>query len=663
MTCPTTTSFFSRSSFTTLTPDLFSTQSDNPSLSNRSHQLTLDQPSQQTPAFTSSFDTTSLAQADGWHMFPVQKHTTGLLRKGQAHHQRNTSVSTVNSNGPSSPFMHTSTYPYIANADQSPTTSYYSDNEQSFNTVGFAPSKHSHTPAAHLAMQNMAIDHHNSTLNDDIPDFAHSSRHSVSSKAPDSPSTPQPRSSSDHEDRPTLFKMPTNGEDVSDLAAFERYLFMNSTPDYKANAPRLELNRTESAAFADELYNPINSDSLQPPPAHSNINNNNLLSPSRNLIDERLRTANSIRSQSPVGDASGDTSPFRQNSPFAPPVGQNFKGPAPFLATAADSRRKQREEASAREWASHIPKLRREPTKTMSPKDALLDFNDNEDSDMPLFGDSLPSGYNFANNMAAPPTNVGGFRASSSDQSSVGSSTYNFLPPQPPAPLPSNPYAPAHYRSTDFNIDPTPDFPAHLATMESSLSEGPGASSQGSLAATSMPRPQHTTADTGSYTCSSEACYQRFDSAIKLQKHRRDAHPTPVRQSLSSTGTATPSPEKDDDDDDDNDHSSSPVAGFGTLGSSMTAAALAERNSQQGPHKCGRTNPSTGKPCNSIFSRPYDLTRHEDTIHNRQKQKVRCQYCREEKTFSRADALTRHMRVVHPEVDFHGKRGRKGDHF
>ncbi|KAG9947568.1 hypothetical protein KCU85_g5599, partial [Aureobasidium melanogenum] len=564
-------------------------------------------------------------------MFPVQNHTAGLLRKTQGH-QRNASESTVNSTGPSSPFMQGSTYPYIANADQSPTTSYFSDNDQTFNNVGYAPSKLSHTPAAHLAMQNMAIDQHNSTYNEDIPDFAHSSRHSVSSRGQDSPSTPQPRSSSDHDndERPPLFKMPTN--------------------DYKANAPRVELNRTESAAFADELFNPNNSDSLQPPTIHTN-NNNKMLSPHRNLIDERLRTANSIRSQSPVGEMSRERSPFRQNSPFAAPASSNFKSPGPFLATAADSRRQQREEASAREWMSHQPKLRRETTKTMSPKDALLDFNDTEGADMPLFADALPSGYNFTASMAAPPTNVAGFRASSSDQSSIGSTTFNFLPPQQPV-MPSNPYAPAHYRPTDFNAEPTPDFPAHLATMESSMSEGPGASSQGSMTAPSTSRPQHTTADTGSYTCTADGCYQRFDSAVKLQKHRRDAHP--ARQSLSSTGTATSSPEEDR-------RSSSPAAA--NLGSSMTAAALAERNSQQGPHKCTRINPSTGKPCNSIFSRPYDLTRHEDTIHNRQKQKVRCQYCREEKTFSRADALTRHMRVVHPEIDFHGKRGRKGDHF
>jgi hypothetical protein len=641
-----------RSSFNTSTPDSFSTK-DNSSPINTPHQLILDQSFRHNPLFTYSFDTDSTVQTSDWHMFPVQNHTAGLLRKGEGHH-RNVSESTVNSTGPSSPFMQGSTYPYIANADQSPTTSYFSDNDQTFNNVGYAPSKLSHTPAAHLAMQNMAIDQHNSTYNEDIPDFAHSSRHSVSSKGPDSPSTPQPRSSSDHdnEERPPLFKMPTNGEEVSDSELFEQYLYMSSLSDYKANAPRVELNRTESAAFADELFNPNNSDSLQPPPVHTN--NNNMLSPHR-LIDERLRTANSIRSQSPVGDMSRDRSPFRQNSPFAAPAAQNFKGPGPFLATAADSRRQQREEASAREWMSHQPKLRREATKTMSPKDALLDFNDSEGSDIPLFGETLPSGYNFATSMAAPPTNVGGFRASSSDQSSIGSTTFNFLPPQQPI-MPSNPYAAAHYRNTDFNAEPTPDFPAHLATMESSMSEGPGASSQGSMtAAATISRPQHTTADTGSYTCSADGCYQRFDSAVKLLKHGRDAHP--VRQSLSSTGTATSSPEEDDG------RSSSPAVAPGILGSSMTAAALAERNSQQGPHKCTRTNPSTGKPCNSIFSRPYDLTRHEDTIHNRQKQKVRCQYCREEKTFSRADALTRHMRVVHPEVDFHGKRGRKGDHF
>jgi uncharacterized Zn-finger protein len=90
----------------------------------------------------------------------------------------------------------------------------------------------------------------------------------------------------------------------------------------------------------------------------------------------------------------------------------------------------------------------------------------------------------------------------------------------------------------------------------------------------------------------------------------------------------------------------------------MTSAA--NRNSQAGPHKCERINPSTGKPCNTIFSRPYDLTRHEDTIHNARKQKVHCPICTEEKTFSRNDALTRHMRVVHPQYADQSNRRRRG---
>ncbi|KAK4096672.1 hypothetical protein N658DRAFT_435613 [Parathielavia hyrcaniae] len=63
-------------------------------------------------------------------------------------------------------------------------------------------------------------------------------------------------------------------------------------------------------------------------------------------------------------------------------------------------------------------------------------------------------------------------------------------------------------------------------------------------------------------------------------------------------------------------------------------------DTQVGPHRCDRINPNTGKPCNQSFSRPYDFTRHEATIHNPLKQKVRCNLCG--KTFCRADALTRH---------------------
>jgi hypothetical protein len=181
----------------------------------------------------------------------------------------------------------------------------------------------------------------------------------------------------------------------------------------------------------------------------------------------------------------------------------------------------------------------------------------------------------------------------------------------------------------------TPDFPAHLTSMESSASEAAPPSGNTSQQ-NNTPKPENTStlADTGTYTCTYHGCSLRFETPQKLQRHKREGHRQVTAQQQHTAG----------------------------VGSGMTSSQLSQRNSQSGPHKCDRINPTTGKPCNTVFSRPYDLTRHEDTIHNVRKQKVRCALCVEEKTFSRNDALTRHMRVVHPEVDFPGKHRRRGAH-
>ena len=74
-------------------------------------------------------------------------------------------------------------------------------------------------------------------------------------------------------------------------------------------------------------------------------------------------------------------------------------------------------------------------------------------------------------------------------------------------------------------------------------------------------------------------------------------------------------------------------------------------------HQCNLINPSTGEPCNKQFSRPYDLIRHQDTIHASMKKIFRCVICEgrlnggpgngKEKTFSRGDALSRHIKIKH----------------
>lgn len=77
-------------------------------------------------------------------------------------------------------------------------------------------------------------------------------------------------------------------------------------------------------------------------------------------------------------------------------------------------------------------------------------------------------------------------------------------------------------------------------------------------------------------------------------------------------------------------------------------------------HVCHLINPHTNKPCDKNFSRPYDLIRHQETIHASLKKIFRCVICEgrlnggdgngKSKTFSRGDALSRHIKVKHQLV-------------
>ncbi|RLV94361.1 Transcriptional regulator RPN4 [Spathaspora sp. JA1] len=91
--------------------------------------------------------------------------------------------------------------------------------------------------------------------------------------------------------------------------------------------------------------------------------------------------------------------------------------------------------------------------------------------------------------------------------------------------------------------------------------------------------------------------------------------------------------------------------------SHLTAAEISASNPH---HQCDLINPSTGVPCNKQFSRPYDLIRHQETIHASKKKIFRCVICEgrfnggpgngKQKTFSRVDALSRHVKVKHALV-------------
>lgn len=190
---------------------------------------------------------------------------------------------------------------------------------------------------------------------------------------------------------------------------------------------------------------------------------------------------------------------------------------------------------------------------------------------------------------------------------------FTFAPPLVPGEMRVSqqyPFILQQRKQLSKTIDRSPEFPCTLLSKEISNDSH-------------MKKPTRSTANGGTYTCTYHGCTLRFETLAKLQKHKRECH-----------GQSA------------------------TLVGSLAALTTA---SQAGPHICTRIRPTTGKQCNTVFSRPYDLTRHEDTVHNPGKVKVRCPLCKEDRTFNRCDALKRHLKVLHPSYSLPTK-SRRGQH-
>jgi hypothetical protein len=108
------------------------------------------------------------------------------------------------------------------------------------------------------------------------------------------------------------------------------------------------------------------------------------------------------------------------------------------------------------------------------------------------------------------------------------------------------PFVPQSRRQPSNLPSVTNDFPAALASMESSNSEYAPGILEGK-------KPLQSSADTGTYTCTYHGCALRFDTPAKLQRHKREGH----RNSASANN--------------------------GGDGRGMTSTG--QRNSQAGPHK------------------------------------------------------------------------------
>ena len=577
----------------------------------------------------------------GWgsERFSSVRYLDTLPRKTGKYHKRLSSASSINSAGPPSPHDHSSPYCQIVNSDSSQfsplenvdcvSTPQQNHFPKLLPTPVGTPTFNHFMPPGYQNASSAQETHgysasamrriHSATGDDDGSAFTFSGPQSVSSMTHTSPATP-------HTNYEPEFDEKSFGQGENILSIIDAWMDEYS-PFFPGFPQSAAFSQAMQDVFADQSYNspasPSFSQQSQPSVPHTSSH----LSPYRNMsvFASRLQAANqkhlANRTGSPVTSVTRERSPFKAYNQMQE-LGSDISPQNPMTAMT--------------QAMMEQPRVPTAP-KSISPKELMLEDPDLDEADTtPLFQSQFDQSSNFANRR--PNANMSNFP----DQSGMFSRTsFSAVSTQVPQ---QYPFISERRRQQsdmqDGESEQVPDFPAHLLSMETTVEEGssePSSSQQASdqQSAQWMQRPDDTSSDCGTYTCTYRGCTLRFETPAKLQKHKREAH----RQTSPNTTSSSSGP------------TSAAAAASG-----LTNLGL--RNSQAGPHKCERTNPSTGKPCNSIFSRPYDLTRHEDTIHNARKQKVRCHLCTEEKTFSRNDALTRHMRVVHPDVDWPGKTRR-----
>ncbi|KAL7276777.1 hypothetical protein RUND412_000201 [Rhizina undulata] len=404
-------------------------------------------------------------------------------------------------------------------------------------------------------------------------------------------------------------------------------------PTLQIHTPVPKLNRTISDAVQDELFNPGIAPGTSHTPQKRSPDVGGLTSTFPTLFQQAQNQHTMARSASTNPTFNRDHSPFRANSPFynarhqivTPSPSRSSASLLPVYTTA----RAQREREARIEADNLIHQMEEEhkqgtrSPKTISPKDAYLDYHEPEDEDVKgsLFEDTYSTSGDAISNEGSYKGSIHGDDEDVKTEQSFGLKTeesfgsmatsrrassvnLNFAAPM----FPDN-------GSQQFSHIPYPHYfqrpseePSGPASLSSNV-EGDNDYEYTTATSPSQPKPVESNANSGAYTCTVPGCTQRFPTVQKMSKHRKEAH----RQTT-------------------------PLNRDGMTGL---------RAHHAGPHRCTRINPTTNKPCNTVFSRPYDLTRHEDTIHNTAREKVRCEICNDEKTFSRQDALTRHKKVKH----------------
>ena len=478
-------------------------------------------------------------------------------------------------------------------------------------------------PAYQSLSHSQNIPHHSHTTEDEPPALSPSHKYQTSEQTSvydadiRSPMTPVGSPRSNDGDRMSSTRTPVTREDTY-VSIYDDWMDEGLQFSFiDMHNPIPKFTRTVSDAEEDELFRSSNIEAsmLQQPRQNNSATGSipgtlaaTFYQKAQN--DHAMETRHTTPNQLNVPRGG---SPFRANSPFHPMRTPQAAVSAPTRHSNFNSymtiqaRREHQKELDTQSMNEHMVAEAEQivsTPKTISPKDAVLDYPEPGDGTS-LFAHEQSYGNGNGHNHPTPLHNyssqevtngrsydLGASRRGSEAESlsSVGALSYHQHSPQIPM-LSSN-------------------FSYHPQSLESSPITAPVIGDHHYPRSSSpITKPEGSKADTGAYTCTVPGCQQRFNSIVKYQKHKQQNHRQPA-----------------------------PVGMTSTLRGNLSSR-------HQGPHRCTMINPQNGKPCNTIFSRPYDLTRHEDTIHNTTREKVRCEICNDEKTFSRQDALTRHKKV------------------
>jgi rubredoxin len=304
------------------------------------------------------------------------------------------------------------------------------------------------------------------------------------------------------------------------------------------------------------------------------------------------------------------TQPTTANQQMATMMYQSNQPNTNFYHPLANQQNQQQLSSSA--VADSVRRLQVPNRTTVSPREAFLDYPDGADFREKTLFSTSGSPYSQTQEGQDVSQRQGSESSQSNDEYNVSDTLQeNQIPVSAVAAFP---VTELHANTTSMSV-PVSSRSTSASTPFSGAPSGDMSESDVSSdseydpSTTSARRTSRSSGRSGqlakSFACAE--CGKRFDKSQPLQVHRRNSH---------GKGSGPPS--------------------------------LNQGKFSNTSHRCDWIDPSTGKMCNTVFSRPYDLIRHYETKHSAKRQEFICPHCEDKKSFSRSDALRRHLRVKHP---------------